>query len=224
MATKETTPRTEVFAIKVPKQEKEAMNLIAQVTGKTLSKTFYRAIQHTIHTEFGKVLLDRISRPRAAVVSKGDDDGREVPAFLRRSAPMAVVDFVQLIQVPDTLKAFHALFDGLQFAHREWLLYEVSIDELTHHLGKTYLDADASLEPMDLDLARVLFFDYMVRATYQHTAMGLLHTLEAEWTKNRPKIEQFRDQLMAEYERRFEDAIEVEVVEVLPDDGPRRRR
>ena len=218
---KENATRTEVFAIKVPKVEKDAMNLIAAETGKTLSKTFYRAIQHTIFTEFGKVLLDRISRPRSSVVAAKDEQG--VPSFLRRSAPMVVVDFVHLLQEQSNRTAFHAIFDNVQFAQKEWLLYEISLDDLAHHMGRAYLDAEGGLDPLDLALARTMFFEYMVRACYQHTSMGLLRTLEEEWTKNQAKVEQFRDFLMEQYESRFEEALEVEVVEVLHDEGRRRR-
>ncbi len=221
MATKETPTRTEVFAIKVPKVEKDAMNLIAAETGKTLSKTFYRAIQHTIFTEFGKVLLDKISRRRSSVVSSAQEEG--IPTFLRRSAPMVVVDFIHLLQEQANRTAFHAIFENVQFAQKEWLLYEIGLDELAHHMGQVYLDSEGSLDPLDLGLARTIFFEYMVRACYQHTSMGVLRTLEDEWSKNQAKVEQFRDSLMGQYEERFEEALEVEVVEVLPEEGRRRR-
>lgn len=205
--------RTELFALKLPKNEKDAMNFIADEKGATLTKVFYKNIQQTIYEQLGLVLLDKLSRPRVEGKKDKADDRR--PSYVKRTAPNIVVDFVHIMDSKDHKKTFHAIFEDLQFTEKEWLLYEIDINKLAKHLGKEYLDADGGFDPVDLDMAKSLFFDYMIHMTYQLTAIGLLKTLDDEWQKNQARIERFKDELIGEYEQTFEDALEVvEVVEV----------
>jgi hypothetical protein len=208
--------KTELFAIKLPKKEKDAMNYTAQETGKTLTKVFYKAIQQTIYEQLGIVLLEKLSRP--AIDKEEESEIARVPAYVRKNAANIVIDFVHLIEDKANKKDFHEIFENLQFAEKEYLLYEINSTELAYNLGKTYLDNDGGFEPPNLTLAKYLFFDYMIRQAYHLTAMGLLKTLDDEWTKNLPKIERFRDRMITQYEKTFEDAVEVvEVVEVVRD-------
>lgn len=205
--------RTELFALKLPKAEKDAMNFIAQEKGKTLTKVFYKTIQQTIHEQLGMVLLERLSRPK--VEDKKEEGRSKIPSYIKRTAPNIVVDFVHMMESKDRRKSFHAIFENLQFTEKEWLLYEVDVTKLSYHVGRHYLDMEGSFDPVDLDLAKEIFFDYMIHMTYQLTAIGLLKTLDDEWEKNQARIERFKDELMAEYEQTYEDALEVvEVVEV----------
>ena len=209
--------RTELFALKLPKNEKDAMNYIAEEREKTLTKVFYKTIQQTIHEQLGLVLLDKLSRPRVELKKdkNGNDMGGKIPPYIKRTAPNIVVDFVHIMETKDRKKSFHSIFEDLQFTEKEWLLYEIDVSKLAKHMGKEYLDADGGFEPVDLDLAKSMFFDYMVHMTYQLTAIGLLKTLDDEWQKNQARIERFKDELIVEYEQTFEDALEVvEVVEV----------
>jgi hypothetical protein len=213
--------RTELFAIKLPKNEKDAMSFTAQEMGKTLSKVFYKTIQKTIHEQLGLVLLDKLSRPTL----EEEEEGRRkrIPSYIKRTVPNIVVDFVHMMEDKDKKKKFHKIFEKLQFTEKEWLLYEIDITRLAEDVGKRYLEEDGSFEPVDLGLAKELFFDYMIRMTYQLTAMGLLKTLDDEWIKNQARIERFKDELIAEYEQTFEDALEVvEVVEVMGNKKKRR--
>jgi hypothetical protein len=205
--------RTELFALKLPKNEKDAMNFIANERSKTLTKVFYKNIQQTIYEQLGLVLLDKLSRPRVDI-KKEKAEGR-MPTYVKRNAPNIVVDFVHIMDSKDRKKTFHSIFEDLQFTEKEWLLYEIDVPKLARHMGKEYLDQDGVFEPVDLDLAKSIFFDYMIHMTYQLTAIGLLKTLDDEWEKNQARIERFKDELIAEYEQTFEDALEVvEVVEV----------
>ncbi len=227
--------KSELFAIKLPKNEKDAMAYTAAETGKTLTKVFYRAIQNTIHQELGMVLLAKLGRSRQEVeVLASEHDGKERerdrdkepegrPHFVRRDAPAIVSDFAHLMEQKDTKRAFHTIFEGVQFAEKEWLLYEVDLHTLAKELGQRYLEEDGGFDPVDLSLAKFLFFDYMIRATYDLTAMGLLKTLEDRWRAEKARIERLRDQLIHQYEERFERPVEVEVVEVLGE-GRRGRR
>jgi len=205
--------RTELFALKLPKNEKDAMNYIADEKGATLTKVFYKNIQQTIYEQLGLVLLDKLSRPRVEGKKDKADDRR--PSYVKRNAPNIVVDFVHIMDAKDRKKGFHSIFEDLQFTEKEWLLYEIDITKLAKHMGKEYLEMDGTFDPVDLDLAKSLFFDYMIHMTYQLTAIGLLKTLDDEWQKNQARIERYKDELIAEYEQTFEDALEVvEVVEV----------
>lgn len=205
--------RTELFALKLPKAEKDAMNFIALEMGKTLTKVFYRTIQHTIHEQLGLVLLDKLSRPK---IDENKTGKGKIPSYIKRTVPNIVVDFVHMMEEKDRRANFHKIFDKLQFTEKEWLLYEIEITKLAKHMGEKYLDHDGSFDPVDIDLAKEIFFDYMIHMTYQLTAMGLLKTLDDEWEKNQARIVRYKDVLIAEYEQIYEDAIEVvEVVEVL---------
>ena len=223
-------PKTELFAIKLPKHEKEAMSYTANETGKTLTKVFYRAIQETIHEQLGLVLLEKLSRSRADVeaTSAGErterEEMRRPPAFVRRDAPAIVADFAHLMEAKETRRQFHEIFDGIQFAEKEWLLYEVDLSALAQVLGRRYLEEEGGFDPVDLNLAKYLFFDYMIRGTYDLTCMGLLKTLEDRWQTEKARIERFRDGLIHLYEETFERPVEVEVVEVLPEAQRRRGR
>jgi hypothetical protein len=215
--------RTELFALKLPKNEKDAMNFIADERGKTLTKVFYKTIQQTIYEQLGLVLLDKLSRPRVEVKRKDGQEAGRVPSYIKRNAPNVVVDFVHIMDIKEKKKNFHSIFEDLQFTEKEWLLYEIDITKLAKHMGKEYLDLEGSFEPPDLEMAKSIFFEYMIHMTYQLTAIGLLKTLDDEWQKNQARIERFKDELIAEYEQTFEDALEVvEVVEV--DERGRGRR
>jgi hypothetical protein len=206
--------KTELFAIKLPKKEKEAMNFTAQQTGKTLTKVFYKAIQHTIYEQLGLVLMEKLSRPK---LDRNDVEEAKIPPFIRKNAPNIVVDFVHLIQEEKNKKEFRSIFSNLQFTENEYLLYEIDVSELASYLGEHYLDEDGSFDPVDLNHAKYLFFDYMIRMTFQLTAIGLMKTMDDEWSKNSARLERFRDHLISQYEEIYEGALEVvEVVEVVP--------
>jgi len=214
--------RTELFAIKLPKAEKDAMNFTAQEMGKTLTKVFYKTIQETIYEQLGLVLLERLSRPNIEEEEKGRK--RSIPSYIKRTVPNIVVDFVHMMEEKDHKKEFHKIFSKLQFTEKEWLLYEIDLTKLAKNIGTRYLEEEGGFDPVDLGHAKELFFDYMIRMTYQLTAMGLLKTLDDEWEKNQARIERYKDELIAEYEQTFEDALEVvEVVEVVGGRKSRKR-
>ena len=98
-------------------------------------------------------------------------------------------------------------------------MHELDITELANQMGKEYLLIHGTLDEIDLELARNIFFNYMLKTYFNTTALGSINKLNQEWSNHQPLIKQFQSQFIARYLNKFQpkklEAIKVdELVEV----------
>ncbi|MEM2869585.1 MAG: hypothetical protein QW379_04075 [Thermoplasmata archaeon] len=186
-----------LFAIKLEKRIKDAMDFIARETGATLTKLYYKPIEETTHEILGKLLLKKL---------EGVDIGERV-------IPLVVEEFVQLLEKKEIKDEFRRIFTGIQFVEKEWLVYEMDMKEIYTSIGRAYIDSGGPLDKVDRKLVKEIFFGHMLQLTYKLTAMGMFKSLDDEWRRNAHRIERFRDWLLRKHEELYgHEVVEVEEV------------
>jgi hypothetical protein len=186
-----------LFAIKLERRIKEAMDYISRETGDTLTRLYYKPIQETTYETLGRLLLRKLA-------------GAEQT---ERQVPLLVEEFFQLVEKKDVKEEFRRIFSGVQFVEKEWLQYEMDMKEINTTIGKTYIDTGGKFEPISRKLVKEIFFNLMLQMAYKHTAMGMFKSLDDEWRRNAHRIERFRDWLIRKHEELYgHDIVEVEEV------------
>jgi len=186
-----------LFAIKLERRIKEAMDYISRETGDTLTRLYYKPIQETTYETLGRLLLRKL-------------EGVEQT---ERQVPLMVEEFFQLVEKKEVKEEFRRIFSGVQFVEKEWLQYEMDMKEIDSSIGKTYIDTGGKFDPISRKLVKEIFFTNMLQMTYKHTAMGMFKSLDDEWRRNTHRIERFRDWLIRKHEELYgHDIVEVEEV------------
>jgi len=186
-----------LFAIKLEKRIKEAMDFISQETGDTLTSLYYKPIQETTYETLGKILLKKLA---------GVDIGE-------RHVPLLVEEFFQIIEKKDVKEEFRRIFSGIQFVEKDWLAYDIDMKEIYINIGKGYIDAGGRFDQLSRKMVKDIFFNNMLQLTYRHTAMGMFKSLDDEWRRNSHRVERFRDWLIRKHEDLYgHDIVEVEEV------------
>jgi len=186
-----------LFAIKLERRIKEAMDYISRETGDTLTRLYYKPIQETTYETLGRLLLRKLG---------GVEQGE-------RQVPLLVEEFFQLVEKKDVKEEFRRIFTGVQFVEKEWLQYEMDMKEINTTIGRTYIDTGGRFDPISRKLVKEVFFNLMLQMAYKHTAMGMFKSLDDEWRRNAHRIERFRDWLIRKHEELYgHDIVEVEEV------------
>ncbi len=186
-----------LFAIKLERRIKEAMDYISRETGDTLTKLYYKPIQETTYETLGRLLLRKL----------------EATEQTERQVPLMVEEFFQLVEKKEVKEEFRRIFTGVQFVEKEWLQYEMDMREMNTAIGKAYIDAGGKFDPISRRLVKEIFFQNMLQMTYKHTAMGMFKSLDDEWRRNAHRIERFREWLIRKHEELYgHDIVEVEEV------------
>lgn len=209
---------SKIFAIKIPENEKNAMDYISNVTNNTLSKLFYKPLQNAIYSNLGLILLYKIDLRNATKLSQLHDELLSYESTSSHSLPI-IEDFISLILDKNLKNVFWKIFGDMQLNEKDFLLHELNITELTNQMGKEYLITHGSMDEIDLTLARNIFFNYMLRNYFNTTALGSINKLNQEWNNHQPLIKQFQSQVIARYLNKFQpkklEAIKIdELVEV----------
>lgn len=212
-----------MFAIKVPGIEKDAMDLVARETDRTLANIYFTPLERFIQESLGAVILGKMDEVR------GNKRNGEVVRFLLNNsdsttkiAPLVIKDFIQSMTTEGGGRKFKMLFSDLNFSDKSFLLHEIDLHELARHIGKDYLERGGSLTAIDLELAYELFFERMLSIYYSLTAEGSLETLHGAWDDNYPKITMFKDALLREYKAKYGKSF-VEIFEVEPEYEAKKR-
>ena len=209
---------TKLFAIKIPENEKIAMDYISKATNNTLSKIFYKPIQEAIFAKLGLILLYKIDVRNNTKLTELPEELFSHHLTPSRSLPI-IEDFVSLILDKNLKSTFWKIFGNIQLNEKDFLLHELDINELTSSMGENYILNHGSLKEIDLNLARNLFFNYMLITYFNTTALGSIQKLNLEWSNHKSLIKQFQSQLIARYLNKFQpkklEAIKVdELIEV----------
>ena len=113
-----------LFAIKLERRIKEAMDYISRETGDTLTRLYYKPIQETTYETLGRLLLRKLV-------------GAEQT---ERQVPLLVEEFFQLVEKKEVKEEFRRIFAGVQFVEKEWLQFEMDMKEINTTIGRTYID------------------------------------------------------------------------------------
>ena len=124
-------------------------------------------------------------------------------ALATQSLPI-INDFMALMLDKNLKNTFWNIFGDIQLNEKDFLLHELDISDLAFYMGNEYLLQHGSLEEIDLDLARNLFFNYMLLTYFNTTALGSINKLNLEWSNHQPLIKQFQSQIIAKYLNKFQ--------------------
>ena len=205
-----------MFAIKVPAKKKEAMDLVARETKRTLANIYYEPLERFIHESLGAVILGKLDEIRGNVRSV------EIVRLLLSNSggakftPVAVKDFIEMMTTEGGGRKFKMLFSDLSFSDKSFLLHEIDLHELVETIGREYLERGGNLRTIDIELSHELFFEHMLYNYYSLTAEGSMDTLSTTWNDNYPKVTMFRDSILREYKAKYGKSF-VEIFEVEPD-------
>jgi hypothetical protein len=206
-----------MFAIKVPAKEKDAMDLVARETKRTLANIYFTPLERYIQESLGAVILGKLDEVR------GNKRNNEIVRYLLNNsngsskvAPTIIKDFIELMTVEGGGRKFKMLFSDLNFSDKSFLLHDIDLHDLAWHLGSEYLERGGPLASIDLELAYELFFERMLSFYYSLTAEGSLDVLHAAWNDNYPRITMFKDALLREYTAKYGKSF-VEIFEVEPE-------
>ena len=207
-----------IFAIKLPENEKNAMEYISNSTNNTLSKLFHKPLQTAIYKNLGLLLLYKIDLRNTKKVPDMTQDIFNTDQFTDQSLPI-IEDFIGLMLNKNLKTTFWAIFKSIPTNEKEFIFQNMNILEIAEHLGREYLAKQGDFNELDLNLARNIFFNYMLLTYFKITAVGSIQRLNNEWLNHQHQIRSFQSQLLAKYQSRFQDkkveAIKVdEVVEV----------
>ena len=205
---------TKLFAIKIPKKIKDAMDYTSKETGRTLSKLYYHSLQKTIYEIFGLVILYKIDRRGQtrleALLSLFSDSeiGKNI-------IPGIVADFIDLMEEEENKQSFKEIFENVMI-EEEGVLSDMDYIDAARDIGHAYLERDGSMTKIDLALGRDIFFNYMTALYYRTAAIGSLKILNTEWYRKQRKIKAFQENLIEQYLEKYKeekvDAIELEEI------------
>jgi hypothetical protein len=195
---------TKLFAIKVPENEKNAMDYISKITKNTLSKVFYKPLQNAIYTNLGLILLYKIDLRNTAKISDINIEFFDIKENPNQSLPI-IEDFIGLMLDKNLRTAFWSIFNDIQINEKDFLFHELDLTEIAFHVGKEYVSRFGNFEEIDLNLTRTIYFNYMLMTYFNITAMGSIQKLNHEWTSNNHQIKNFQEQLITKYLTRFQE-------------------
>ena len=212
-----------MFAIKVPAKEKDAMDLVARETQRTLANIYLMPLQNFIHESLGAVILGKMDEVR------GNNRNEDIIRYLLNSsnstvkiAPLVIKEFIQSMTVEGAGRKFKMLFSDINFTDKSFLLHEINLHELARHLGREYLERGGSLSSIDLELSYELFFERMLSIYYSLTAEGSLENLRSAWDDNYPRVSMFKDSLLREYKAKYGKSF-IEIFKVEPEYEAKKR-
>ena len=181
-----------LFALKIPKKERDAMDVIASESGETLSKMFYPSLKQAIYERLGIVLLYRMRNQNL----KGTEIVNqllEAEHVSYEALPQIILDFANLMVEERFQHKFKEIFDNVVLLEKGDILGEIDLRDVASKIGTAYLKRSEDLKKIDLDLARNIFFSEMISIYYRQYAVGSLKHLNIQWYQKKHKIAEFRE-------------------------------
>ena len=195
---------TKLFAIKIPDNEKNAMDYIAKSTNNTLSKLFYKPLQDAIYTNLGLILLYKIDLRNTLELTELNNELFNFEESPERSLPI-IEDFVGLMLNKNLKTEFWSIFKNLQVNEKEFIFHKLNLSDIAFHVGKDYVSNFGGFEEIDVNLARDIFFNHMLESYFNITAVGSIQRLKQEWAGRKHQIKNFQNQILTKYLQRFRE-------------------
>jgi hypothetical protein len=206
---------SKLFALKIPENEKNAMDYISNTTNNTLSKIFYQPLQEAIYKDLGLILLYKIDLRNTIKTTELDKELIHSNQLTIRTLPI-VEDFIGLMLEKNNRNSFWSLFDNITTNEKEFIFQDLNLDDIAYHLGKEYILKFGGFEEINLDLARNIFFSYMLENYFNITAVGSIQKLSHEWKNRNHQVKRFQDQIITKYMQRYQtkrvEAIKIDEV------------
>jgi hypothetical protein len=203
---------TKLFAIKLPEEEKNAMEYISNSTNNTLSSIFYKPLQDAIYKNLGLILLYKIDLRSTSRVPDMTKDAFSSEDLINKSLPI-IEDFIGLMLDKKMRIDFWSIFAEIETNEKDLIFQNVNLAEIADHLGKEYLAQQGDFKELDLNLARHIFFNYMLTVYFNITAVGSIQRLNNEWSTHKHKLKEFQNQLINKYLTRFRNK-KVEAIKI----------
>lgn len=208
-----------MFALKISKQEKAAMDFTSKELGKTLSSIYYPFILEGMNFWIGVVVfyrldiknkmpLDRYTHffvPKEIqdleALGSGDGSDLEGVSDLSRIVPPIVNTFIELMDSRDLGNRLRKVFERVEFQPSDYFLASLKLNHISRNIGKQYIQGNQDFKKTDYRLMKDIFFMYMLKEYYQSTAIGSLKTLQYEWYNKRTSVNAFKNILIKEYDK-----------------------
>ena len=225
---------TGLLTLRLPENEKEALALSSQLSGMPISKVIMPFISEGTKVSLGASLLFRID----SNVFKKDHyrdlidlvqgttgrSGQIIPALSLGDrpdlVPRIVWDFFELLV---SVKAVPRLNSALEEVHLDMDTSYVDAElmkALCYAIGDSYLSMGGSLESMNYQLAKEIFFHRMLHFFYRSNAKGTARALSTQWYSKGDLI----SKIVGEMNDLYNERTESRVVEAIVMTAPRRKR
>lgn len=190
-----------MFGVMVPVREKQAMDFVSRETGMPLSRIFYPTVHRAVEAALGRVLIDRVDNGRPA-------DGMPIlPVEPGAGTPQIFRDFGHLIE--GHTDKFSAIFPMFNFSFNLTFIEDVSVEDISRHIGREYLENGEPFDRIDAGEARLRLFRLLLHEFYRTSAIGPIVDLEEAWRTRKAEIDTLAAILVKEYLDLYEEIVEV---------------
>jgi hypothetical protein len=231
-----------LFAIRMTKSEKKAMDYTAKELSNTLSKIYYPYITSGLFNWLGIIIMYKMEVKRPGTIDKyinyflQSEDGISTaispPAGMpgktlrdldgaQKELPPVIFEFINLMEKKGLKARFDKVFTRVEFQESEIFLSTMDLNQTAFNLGRQYFQLNKDFSRTDFNLMKDVFFSNMLNEYFQATAVGSIKTLQFEWYNKRASISAFKSILIKQYNK----AIAKQPVEarVLPPVKKRKR-
>ena len=216
-----------LFAIKMSKSEKKAMDYTAKELSNTLSKIYYPYITQGLYNWLGIIIMYKMEIKRPGPVERymnyfiSDEAGfpKSIPPpsggpgkplrdleSAKAELPPIVFEFLKIMDKKGLKSRFDTVFANLEFQEPEVFLSSLDLNLMAFDLGRQYYQMNKDFSRTDFNLMKDIFFTTMLNEYFQATAVGSIKTLQYEWYHKRTSINAFKSILIKQYNKKMAKA------------------
>ncbi len=211
-----------LFAIKMSKSEKKAMDYTSKELSNTLSKIYYPYITQGLYSWLGIIIMYKLELKRPGPIERylnyfiSDEVGfpksiappanthgkpmRDIETA-QHELPPIIFDFLKILDKKDLKSRFAKVFTKVEFADPEVFLSSLDLNQVSFTLGKQYYHLNKDFSRTDFNLMKNVFFTTMLSEYYQATAVGSIKTLQYAWYNKRTSINAFKNIMIKQYNK-----------------------
>lgn len=207
-----------LFAIKLSKSEKKAMDYTAKELSNTLSKIYYPYITLGLYNWLGIIIMYKLEVKRPGPIdkyvnlftpSKEGLSSHLAPAgrqlrdveIAHKELPPIVFEFLEIMEKKGLKSRFDKVFTSLEFQESEALVSIMDLNQLAFNLGIQYFQMNKDFSRTNFTLMKDIFFSHMLNEYFQATAVGSIKTLQYEWYNKRTSINAFKGIMIKQYNK-----------------------
>jgi len=211
-----------IFAIKMSKSEKNAMDYTAKELSNTLSKIYYPYITSGMFNWLGIIIMYKMEVKRPGTIDKYinyfitaeegfstaiSPQGGMPGGTLRdletaqKELPPIIYEFIDLMERKNLKSRFDKVFTRVEFQGSDIFLSTLDLNRTAFNLGKQYFKANKDFSRTNFNLMKDIFFQNMLNEYFQSTAVGSIKTLQFEWYNKRTSINAFKNIMIKQYNK-----------------------
>jgi hypothetical protein len=225
---------TDLLTIRLPNNEKEALDFASHLSGMPVSKVILPYISEGTKVSLGALLLFRID----TIVYKKDrllsftelimgPTKKGSPLFsaigpeeYQSTVPKIIWDFFDLLAETRAISRINVAFEDVQVEIGTDFINPEFLKTLCYTIGDTYLSMGGSLESMNYQLANEIFFQKMAYFFYYANAKGTAKSLTTQWYTHGEVI----SKILGEMNDRYVERSGSRVMEAIVVSGQKRSR